>query len=413
MARLAINGGPKLFPKGWVGPQWPLAGDEERRQLDEVLAASQWGATGMGPKIREFNEKWAAYCGVRRSVALANGTVTMELALRARGIGPGDEVIVPAWSFMATAIVVLQVGATPVFVDVDPANMCIAPDRIEEALTGRTRGIIPVHYGGHPCDMDRIMAIARRHSLIVVEDAAQCHGATWRGKVAGSFGDSGSFSFQQSKNLQCGEGGSLVTDDEALADRIHYSLSKFGRGIGANYKPYTHYELAGNACMTEFQAAVLLAQLTRLDAQLDLRARNAAVLTQWFSQIEGITPLPVDPRVDRHGWHLFMFRYNRDAFGGLDKRTFARAVTAEGVWCNPMYDRPLFEEPMYDLERMQVVGADLPIRALPCPECERAAKEDLLCFPQTMLLAEPAELEMLPAAIQKVQENLAELRGAV
>jgi len=408
MSKLAINGGPKLFPKGWVGPAWPMSGAEEQRQLLEVLQSNTWGATGMGRKIGEFNEKWAAYCGARRSVALANGTVTMELALRAGGIGPGDEVIVPAWTFMATAIVALQVGAVPVFVDVDPNSMCIDPDRIEEAITERTRAIIPVHFGGHPCDMDRIMEIARRHELIVVEDAAQSHGAIWKGKKMGTFGDSGSYSFQQAKNLQCGEGGSLITDDEELADRVHFSLSKFGRGIGKMYKPYTHYELAGNACMTEFQAALLLAGLTRLEEQTERRAQRAALLKEWFAHIDGIQPLPVDPRVDRHGWHLFMFRYDKQAFGGLDKRQFTSAVTAEGVWCNPMYERPIYGEPMYDLERLTLRGTDMPIRVMECPECERAAL-DLACFPQTMLLADLDELEMLPAAIQKVQENLGEL----
>lgn len=408
MAKLAIKGGPKLFPKGWVGPRWPIYGEEEKRQLQEVLESNFWGATSLGPKIKELNEKWAAYCGTRRSVALANGTVTMELALRAKGIGPGDEVIVPAWTFMATAIVVAQVGATPVFVDVDPNNMCIDPARIEEAITERTRAIIPVHFGGHPCDMDRIMAIARKHHLVVIEDAAQAHGAIWRGFKMGKFGDCGSYSFQQSKNLQCGEGGSVVTDDEELADRLYYSLSKFGRGIGKNYKPYTHYELAGNANMTEFTAAIVLAQLTRLEEQTERRVQRARVLREWLSSIEGIEPLPIDPRVDRHGYHLFQFRYHKEAFGGLDKYTFAKAVTAEGVWCNTLYERPLYKEPMYDLERMIVRGTNVPIRVMPCPQCERAAA-DLLCFPQTMLLAELDEVEMLPAAIQKVQENVGEL----
>jgi len=408
MAELAIKGGPKLFPKGWVGPSWPMYGEEEQRQLQEVLDSNQWGATGMGPKIRELNEKWAAYCGTKRSVALANGTVTMELALRARGVGPGDEVVVPAWTFMATAIVALQVGAVPVFVDVDPDSICIDPARIEEALTDRTRAIIPVHYGGHPCDMDRIMEIARQNDLVVIEDAAQSHGALWKGLMTGKFGDAGSYSFQQSKNLQCGEGGSLVTDDEELADRIHFSLSKFGRGIGKMYRPYTHYELAGNANMTEFQAAIVLAGLTRLEEQIKMREGRAALLKEWFAQIEGIDPLPVDPRVDRHGWHLFIFRYDSAAFGGLSKFEFAKAVTAEGVWCNPMYERALYREPMYDLERMVVTGTDLPIRVMDCPECERAAV-DLMCFPQTMLLAELDELEMLPSALQKVQENIHEL----
>lgn len=408
MAKLAIKGGPKLFPKGWVGPRWPMYGEEEKKQLQEVLDSNVWGATGMGPKIKELNEKWAAYCGTRRSVALANGTVTMELALRARGIGPGDEVIVPAWTFMATAIVVLQVGAVPVFVDVDPNNICIDPARVEEAITERTRAIIPVHYGGHPCDMDRIMEIARRHQLVVIEDAAQAHGAIWRGLKMGKFGDCGSYSFQQAKNLQCGEGGSIVTDDEELADRIHFSLSKFGRGIGKDYKPYTHYELAGNANMTEFQAAIVLAQFTRFEEQTERRVQRAEILRRWLSQIEGIEPLPIDPRVDRHGWHLFLFRYHKEAFGGLSKFELARAVTAEGVWCNPLYERPLYEEPMYDLERMTVRGTDLAIRVQPCPECKRAT-EDLLAFPHTMLLADLDELEMLPAAIQKVQDNIDEL----
>jgi dTDP-4-amino-4,6-dideoxygalactose transaminase len=409
MANLAIKGGPQLFPKGWVGPRWPMYGVEEVRQLQEVLDSNTWGATGLGPKIRELNERWAAYCGTRRSVALANGTVTMELAMHARGIGPGDEVIVPAWTFMATAIVVAQLGATPVFVDVDPNTMCIAPQCIEEAITERTRAVIPVHFGGHPCDMDRLIDIARRHGLLVIEDAAQAHGAIWRGIRVGKFGDSGSYSFQQAKNLQCGEGGSLVTDDDELADRIHFSLSKFGRGIGKAHRPYTHYELAGNENMTEFQAAIVLAQLSRLDAQLDLRAERAATLRRWLSEIEGIEPLPVDPRVDRHGWHLFIFRYRPEAFEGLDKWAFTRAVSAEGVWCNPGYERPLYREPMYDLEQLKVRGADVPIRVMPCPECERAVG-DYACFPQTMLLADLDELEMLPAAIRKVKQNLNELQ---
>ena len=180
------------------------------------------------------------------------------------------------------------------------------------------------------------------------------------------------------------------------------------RGIGKNYKPYTHYELAGNANMTEFTAAIVLAQLTRLEEQTERRVQRARVLREWLSGIEGIEPLPIDPRVDRHGYHLFQFRYHKEAFSGLDKYTFAKAVTAEGVWCNTLYERPLYKEPMYDLERMIVRGTNVPIRVMPCPQCERAAA-DLLCFPQTMLLADLDELEMLPAAIQKVQENVDEL----
>jgi dTDP-4-amino-4,6-dideoxygalactose transaminase len=408
MPELAALGGPKLVASGTVGSRWPIYGDAERRQLEEVLGGEVWGATGLGPKIDALNALWAEYCGTRRSVALANGTVTMELALRALGVGPGAEVIVPAWTFMATAIAVLNVGAVPVFVDIEQESLCMSPQEADAAVSDSTRAMIPVHYGGHPCDMDQLMEVARRRDLVVIEDAAQAHGAIWGRRKMGAFGDCGSYSFQQSKNLQCGEGGSIVTDDHDLADRIHFSLSKFGRGKGASHHPFTHYELAGNANMTEFQAAITLAQLTRLEEQTERRANGAQLLRSLLSGIDGIDPLAVDARVDRHGYHLFLCRYHEDAFEGLCKGAVASALTAEGVPCTSLYERPLYEEPMYDLDHMAVRGSYLRIRTTPCPQTEEASR-NVVAFPQTALLAEPTELELLPLAIQKVQANAGEL----
>lgn len=412
MTELATMGGPRLIPSGTIGPRWPIYGNEELTQLREVLEGQVWGATGLGPKIEELNRRWAEYCGTRRGVALANGTVTMELALRALGVRPGAEVIVPAWTFMATAMAVLQAGAVPVFVDVEPDSLCLSVGATEEAISSSTRAIIPVHYGGHPCDMDGLMDLAQRRGLLVIEDAAQAHGAVWKGRKMGSFGECGSYSFQQYKNLQCGEGGSVVTDDDNLADRLHFSLSKFGRGLGARYEPFTHYELAGNANMTEFQAAVVLAQLTRLEEQTERRIQGAHHLRGLLSGIEGVEPLPVDARVDRHGYHLFLCRYDEAAFAGLNKTIVADAINAEGVPCSPLSKRPLFEEPMYDPSRQTVRGSDLRIRVTSCPVTKRVSR-NVVAFPQTVLLAELAELEMLPLAIRKVQANAAKLAKVI
>ncbi|MBT4483773.1 MAG: aminotransferase class I/II-fold pyridoxal phosphate-dependent enzyme, partial [Candidatus Latescibacteria bacterium] len=208
MSELAIFGGKPTITGPW--PKWPNAGRRERELLEEVLSGDLWGGTGLGPKIAELNEKFAQYCGVKYGAAVANGTVTMELCLEAWGIGPGDEVIIPAFPFAATPLAAHHQGATVVYVDIDPETLNIDPAKIEEAVTDRTRAIIPVHIAGHPCEMDTVMEIARKHNLKVVEDAAQAHGAIYKGRKTGSLGDAGSFSFQQSKNMQSGEGGIVV-----------------------------------------------------------------------------------------------------------------------------------------------------------------------------------------------------------
>ncbi len=204
MSELAVFGGQPAITAPW--PLWPQCGKRERELLEEVLAGDMWGGTGLGPKITALNDSFAAYCDVRYGAAVANGTVSMELCLMAWDIGPGDEVIVPAYTFMATSMAVHHVGATIVYADIDPQTLNLSPESIEAAISEKTKVIIPVHIAGHPADMDPIMAIAEKHGLKVLEDAAQAHGAIYKGKKTGSLGHAGSFSFQQSKNMQSGEG---------------------------------------------------------------------------------------------------------------------------------------------------------------------------------------------------------------
>lgn len=412
MGRLAIQGGEKTVRGSW--PRWPQWDETEVQQLREVMESPVWGGTGLGPKVKELNETFARYCDARYGVAVANGTVSMELALRGLGIRPGDEVIVPAYTFMATAIVVIQVGATPVFVDIDPETLGLDPGRTEAAISERTRAMIPVHLGGHPADMGALVDLAQQHGLKIVEDAAQAHGAIWRDAAGrtrklGALGEAGSYSFQQSKNMQCGEGGMVVTDDGDLADRIHYRLGKFGRGIRDQYAPHVHYHFGFNACITELQAALALAQFDRLEEQTRIRAENGRFLIGVLDGVEGITPLRWQAHCVRHGYHLFLFRYDRSAFGGVSKDRFIEALSAEGAPCAGIYPVPLYEQPMYDLERKVVRDTGTPIRVTSCPEAARACRE-IVCFEQKMLLAERDLLQEIPTAIEKIRANVDALR---
>lgn len=407
MPELAIKGGPGTVTEPW--PKWPIWNESETRKLREVLEGDLWGGTGFGPKVSALNERFAQYCDAKYGAAVCNGTVSMELALRAMGIGPGDEVIVPAATFIATSIVVSQVGATPVFVDIEPDTLCLDPERAEDAVSDRTRAMIPVHLGGHPCDMEGLLRVARKGDLKILEDAAQAHGAIWSGRKLGAIGDAGSYSFQQSKNLQCGEGGMVVTNDRDLADLIHYSLGKFGRGVRDQYAGHIHYRLGRNACITEFQAAIALAQLERLEEQTRRRAENGKLLIELLGEIEGIEPLRWKPYCDRHGYHLFLFRFDREAFGGVSRGAFLSALDAEGVPCATFYPMPLFRQPMYDTERMTVCGTELPIRITDCPETEQACRE-IVFLEQHLLLAEQERMEGIGEAMRKIRRNADALR---
>lgn len=400
MSELAIFGGKPAIIEPW--PKWPYAGKRERELIEEVLQSDMWGGTGLGPKITELNKKFANYCDVGYGAAVANGTVSMELSLSAWNIGHGDEVIIPAFTFMATATAVHHSGAAAVYVDIDPKTLNLDPAKLEEAFTDKTRAVIPVHIGGHPCDMDPIMNMARQHDIKVLEDAAQAHGAIYKGRKTGSLGDAASFSFQQSKNMQSGEGGIVVSDDREFIDLIHYSLGKFGRGIRDQYSAHFHYRFGWNACYSEIQAALALAQLERLEEQTVKRAENSRKLYTLLDDVEGIDLYTWQPYCDRHGHHLFMFRFNSDEFEGVSREQFLAALNEERVISSSMYPLPLYEQPLYKED------ATLLMRYTPCPVTEAACSE-VAFFEQNVLLAEPEIMDQIADAVKKVRANASKL----
>lgn len=351
--------------------------------LRQVLQSPQWG--GFHPMVGQFEERFAQYQHCRHGIAMMNGTVTLETALQAAGIGPGDEVIVPAISFVSTATAVSRVGATPVFVDIEPYSFNMDPQRVAEAISPSTKAIIIVHFGGPLASMDRLLEIARIHGLTVIEDAAHAHGSEWNGKRAGSLGDCGSFSFQNGKVLTAGEGGMVTTNREEYAARIR-SIANQGRRPGQSF--FAHFELGSNLRITALQTAVLMAQLDVLDAQIERRTRNAAILLEQLRELEGIRWQEVPAAVNRNCWYLVLGRVDADRLG-ISRNDFAAALNGAGIPCTPFYPHTLYENPLYQ---------QLPNRVTPCPVA-KACIQDAFWLPHRVLLGDAATTRALAAGI--------------
>ena len=290
---------------------WPQYGTEEADALLEVLNSGKWGSTS-GDVVATFEREFAAYQQAGHAVCLANGTLAIAVALKAAGVGIGDEVIVPPYTFIATASAALFVGAVPVFADVDPDTHLLDPIATEAAITERTKAVVVVHLAGRPADMDAFTALGAKYGLTIVEDAAQAHGAAYKGRAVGAIGDLGTFSFQSSKNITAGEGGVVVTDSAELAGAV-YSLVNVGRVPGGGW--YQHETVGYNLRLTEFQAAILRVQLRRHPQLQEVREGNARLLTDLLEKAPGILLAPDDPAITAHGRHLFMLRVpgRRDA----------------------------------------------------------------------------------------------------
>ncbi|HDH99540.1 MAG TPA: DegT/DnrJ/EryC1/StrS family aminotransferase, partial [Firmicutes bacterium] len=322
MAELAIEGGKPVRTKPF--PEWPMYDECEERALLEVLRSRKWW---YGERVREFEEKFASYQDARFGITTTSGTTALQIALTAAGVGAGDEVIVPPYTFVATATAVLAVNAIPVFADVDRDTLNLDPEAVREAITEKTKAIIPVHFAGYPADMDELKGIAQEHGLVIIEDACHAWGTDYKGRKVGAIGSMGAFSFQASKNITSSEGGIILTDDEELADLCR-SYSNCGRGKDRPW--YEHYILGGNYRMTEFQAAILLCQLGRLDDQVTRRMESAKVLDEGLREVEGIELLQQEPKGKRRSYHLYCFRYVQEDFGGVPREKFIEALVAEG-----------------------------------------------------------------------------------
>lgn len=405
--KLALSGGTPVRTKPF--PSWPYHDDAEEKELLEVLRSGKWW---YGEKVAEFERKFAEFQDARFGITCCNGTIALELALKALGIRAGDEVLVPAYTFVATATSVLQLRAVPVFVDIDPTTANMDLNHAEAAITPRTRAIICVHFGGLPMDMDAIKALSDKHNLLVIEDAAHSWGSRWNGKGTGAHGAIGTFSFQMSKNITAAEGGIMVTDDERIA-AIARSFTNVGRREGHPW--YFHFLVGGNYRITEFQAAVLLAQLGRLEEQNRKRAENAAFLDSELGRIPGLKTRPTDKRVTRRAYHLYGFRYLAEEFGGLSRDRLIEALKAEGIPAMASYPHPVYRNPAF-----QTLGqpgtadetywkpelpAGVNFTRVNCPAAERLCSHEALWFPHTMLLGEHADMQDVVDAVRKVHAN--------
>lgn len=408
---LALQGGSPVRTAAF--PTWPIFGTEEEDAVVRVVRSGKWGRLD-GHEVETFEHAFAAYHDCQHGIAVVNGSVSMRLTLLSLGIEAGDEVIVPPYTFLATASVVVEVNAVPVFADIHPDTLGLDPKRVEAAITPRTKAIIVVHLGGQAADMDGILEVAKRHNLAVIEDAAHAHGGAYKGRKLGSIGDAGSFSFQSTKNLNSGEGGIITTNNDALA-RLCRSYHNCGRIEGGAW--YGHELPGGNYRLSEFQGAILNAQLARMEEQVQRRDTNGRYLNGRLSQIPGIRPQPRGLGETIHPYHLYCFQFDSEAWGGVSRETFIAAVRAEGIPLSTGYVVPLYRQPVFANRNFGPYTGTrdgyrftVDEQAAACPVTERVCNETGCWLTQTTLLGTQADMDDIVTAIAKVYDARAEIR---
>ena len=407
MSTLALHGGKKT--KGKPFPLWPQYDDHETRALNEVLESRVWWRTP-GTKTLEFEQAFARFHGARHGIAVTNGTAALEVTMAGLGIGAGDEVILPDFTFVATASAVLFANALPVMVDVDPDTYCIDPNLVEAAITPRTKAIIAVHMGGHPADLDRLQKMASARGLALIEDSAHAHATEWKGKRIGTFGTAGTFSFQSSKLMTAGEGGIVISNDDKF-ERQARSVHDCGRMPGEWF--YSHFIYGSNYRLSEWQGAILNAQLSRLDEQTRLRHQNARLLDRLLAKIPGITPQKLDPRCTRNAHYAYIFHVDRAKFAEISTKRFIEAMNAEGIPDQasypPLHELDVFRSGGYRkrLSGSQAHAEHAFLRAQ-FPATQKAAWETVW-IPQPALLGDEEDMHEIAAALRKIQQHAKEL----
>ncbi len=405
MGTLAITGG--IPTRTHPYPRWPMFTDEEWQALRNVVESGQWWGRVPGSQVEAFEQAFARYQEARFCVACTNGTIGLYLALKGSGVRPGEEVLVPPYTFIASATAVLDVGAVPVFADIDPDSLTLDPKSAEEKMTPRTTAVMAVHIAGRPADMDGLKSLAEKWGLILIEDCAQAHGSSWKGRRVGAIGTAGAFSFQASKNVTAGEGGAVTTDDPHIYEEV-WSLHNCGRSLqGARYD---HFKPGGNHRMTEWQAAILLIQLKRADQWHQKRQNNARYLTSVLKELEIVEPLPVDPRVTEHAYHLYIFRYRKDRLPQVSRQRFIEALKAEGIPVSPGY-KPLYKEPAFSRRALSdhPYARHYDYLKVRCPVTEKFCQDEAVWLTQNVLLAEASDMEDIARAIAKIRDHYREL----
>jgi dTDP-4-amino-4,6-dideoxygalactose transaminase len=399
---LALFGGKPVRTRPFAA--WPVFGRAEEERLLATLRSGNWGRLD-GPEVAAFEERFAAMHGCRHGIAVANGTVALRIALLATEVGAGNEVIVPPYTFVSTASAVVEANAVPVFADVDLETFNLAAAAVAKAITSRTRAIIPVHFAGQPAAMDEIMSLAGEHDLVVIEDAAHAHGATYRDRPTGSLGHLATFSFQSSKNLTAGEGGIITTNDDGLAESCR-SIQNCGRVPGGAW--YEHHVISGNYRLGEFQGAVLNCQLDRLEEQTRTRDANGRYLASLVAAVPGIHPQARPATCTRHSYHLFMMRIDAAAFGAPRAAVLA-ALEAEGIPCSAGYGYSLTDQPMF---RKKAFGPylsqatdTLDYAEARCPNSDLLCREQGIWLEQQLLLGSRDDMDDIARSLTKIHEH--------
>lgn len=407
----AILGGAKSHHDVW--PAWPVW--KSPAYDDSVLKVLRSGVWSRAKVTAEFEQKWAELIGTKRCLSVVNGTNALIASVAQFNIGPGDEVIVPPYTFIATIQAVLMNGAIPVFVDIDPKTFQIDPAKIEAKITPKTKAIIPVHILGIPADITRIMSIAKKHNLIVIEDACQAHLAEVNGKRVGSIGHAGCFSFQTSKNMPIGEGGAITSDDDAFMD-LCFSYHNLGLPYGTQVGSVSGggQRIGSKIRFTEYQAAIGLVQMTNLEKESNTRWENAKYLSEKIKNIPGVSPSTLYPETTKAAYHLYPLLYDKDLFKGMSRSLFMESLRAEGIPCSsgyvPLHTQPFikaaFESKLYqkaydkrDLDYQNFIEKNQ------CPMNDRICNEEAIWLSQNLLLENKTSMDNIANAIEKIHDS--------
>ena len=375
---------------------WPRVVDGQQEKLINTLVNDSWGIGS--ESIRELEDKFALFHEAKSCIAVNTGSNALWVALKAAGVSSGDEVIIPAYTFIATATAVLMANATPVFVDIEPNTFNMDPNLIESAITDRTKVIIPVHIGGNPADMESIIDLAMKHKLIIIEDAAQAHGAEWDGKKVGALHKGGIFSFQSSKNMSAGEGGAIVSNDEDFMDTC-FAYYNCGRHRDGDW--YEHRIIGGNHRMGAMAASLLIPQFETIENDMRIRDKNRQKLDQALSDMD----LEITHRykkVTRESNHLYLLRYKAENFNDISREKFFDAMRAEGVYTyagyNPLYREDVFKGQGDDFPWLKNVNYS----NISCPVTEQIADYQSVWLTQNHLLGDESDIQDIINAFEKV-----------
>ncbi len=395
MTTLALLGGPPVRTKPF--PTWPRTSSSLGDSVLKTLENENWGVGSEA--ITRFEESFAVFQDAKYCISTNSGTAALWVALKAAGVKAGDEVIIPAYTFIATASAVLMANAIPVFVDIDENTFNIDPHLIQKAITEKTKAIMPVHIGGNPADLDSIINIGNQYNIPIVEDAAQAHGAEWKGKKVGAIGLGGIFSFQTSKNMTAGEGGAIITNDEHFKEAC-FSYHNCGRVKGGEW--YEHQHLGGNFRLNALAASLLTPQLKMIDGDMELRDKNKEKLDNALKQIDGFEVTESYPQTTRSAHHLYILKYKKEKFNGIHRDIFFKAMQAEGVFTYAGY-KPIYKEQLFITDPEEYPWLkDYDYASMSLPITERICHEESVWLKQNHLLGNDKDIQDIIDAFEKV-----------